>query len=337
MITELIATIGPSSQKEETVIAMAEAGMTTMRANFSHCSEDEYKERVAFRDAASTAVGRQIKLLADLQGPRIRVRNVPEGGRTVVAEERVVFTTADADPEEGVLRLDDPYLHQDVKIGDPVLIANGALESVVTEVDVNAQRIVVRMLTDGIIFPNKGVNLPRTKLTTSCLTDKDRKDIAFLNTQPVDMVALSFVQSADDIRELRKLVTNPTIKLIVKIERQEALKHLDEIIEEADGVMIARGDLGVELPYEDLPIVQKQIIRKCHLHLKPAIVATQMLSTMVREPFPTRAEVSDVATAVFDGAHVVMLSDETANGEHPVEAVKTMATIAARVERELRY
>lgn len=336
MITELVATIGPSSQNQETVVAMAEAGMTTIRANFSHCTEAEYKERVVFRDAASKAVGRPIKLLADLQGPRIRVRNVPEAGLTVQADERLVFTTSDT-AESDVLRLDDPYLHQDVKIGDPVLIANGALESVVTEIDVHAQQIVVRMINDGIIFPNKGVNLPRTKLTTSCLTDKDRTDIAFLNEQPVDMVALSFVQSADDIRELRKLVKNPAVKLIVKIERQEALKHLDAIIEEADGVMIARGDLGVELPYEDLPIVQKQIIRKCHLHLKPAIVATQMLSSMIREPFPTRAEVSDVATAVFDGAHAVMLSDETANGEHPVEAVKTMATIAARVERELRY
>lgn len=334
MYTDIVCTIGPKTHTKEAVVSLAKAGMTVMRCNFSHCTPKEYAERLRYREAAEKATGRKIAVLADLQGPRIRVKGVPSEGVSVEAGDELVFVTNNAPRRSGEIGVDDPYLHSDVSVGDSILIANGAIESVVRKVLPHEHRIVVEILNDGVIYPNKGLNMPNTKLTTSCLTDKDREDIKYLNKKDFDYVALSFVQSASDIKELRKLF-NKKVKVIVKLERQEAIKNLDEIIDEADGVMVARGDLGVEMPFAEVPIVQKRIIRKCNARMKPVIVATQMLLSMVKEPFPTRAEVSDIANALYDGAHGVMLSDETANGDYALEAVKTMATVVARVEQEL--
>lgn len=336
MFTDIVCTLGPTSADPKIVEAMAKAGMTIVRSNFSHCSHEEYKARVSLADNLRQK-GMKIEMLADLQGPRIRVKNVPEEGIVVIAGQPLTFVTSGKDLIEGQIGMDDPHLHNDIKPGEKILVANGAIETVVKSVDVEQQYINVEVINDGVIYPNKGLNFPMTRLTTSALTDKDKRDIEFLKTQPVDYVALSFVQSADDVRELRELLGDSSAKIVVKVERQEAVKNIDEILEEADAIMVARGDLGVEVPYYEVPIIQKKLIRKANLHRKPVIVATQMLLTMVREPSPTRAEISDIANAVFDGAHAVMLSDETANGKYPVEAVKTMAKVVRHTEQFLDH
>jgi len=337
MTTDIICTIGPKSHNEETIAQMTKAGMTILRNNFSHCTPQEYTERLAFAESAARATGRSLKILADLQGPRIRVKGVPEEGVKVNSGDRLTFVTGEAKTGQGEIAVDDPYLHSDIKVGDKILIANGAIESIVTEIEVDRNRIFVVIQNDGIIYPNKALNMPSTKLTTTSLTEKDKKDIEFLKDQPFDYIALSFVQNKEDVAELRSLFGDRKIKVIVKIERQEALKNIDEIIDAADGVMIARGDLAVEVPFYEVPVIQKYIIRKCHLKLKPVIIATQMLLSMMKEPTPTRAEVSDVANAIFDGAHGVMLSDETTNGDYPLKAVQTMAAVVRRIEEFLHY
>lgn len=333
MSTDIICTIGPKSQNEEVITHMAHAGMTILRNNFSHCTPEEYEQRLAIVKSIKEKTGRDIKILADLQGPRIRVKGVPAEGIEVRPGQRLSFVTNNQSLELGEIGVDDPYLHGDVAVGDQILIANGAIQTIVKEVMPNKNRIVAEVVNEGVIFPNKALNMPNTRLTTNSLTEKDKKDVEYLKTQPFDYVALSFVQSAADVYELRTLFGKRDIKVVVKIECQEALKNIDEIIEASDMVMVARGDLAVEVPYYQVPVVQKQLIRKCQQKLKPVVVATQMLLSMMKEPTPTRAEVSDVANAVFDGAHAVMLSDETANGIYPVESVQTMAAIVAEAEK----
>lgn len=335
MRTHIVGTIGPSSDRRETFQAMVEAGLNTVRVNFSHATHEAYRGYLELIEAVEAATGRRVKILADLQGPRIRVDGVPKEGIPAVVGQELTFVSAAGDRAEGEIGVDGLALEEDVKVGDPILIANGAIETVVTRIDAANHRVVVEVRSDGVIYPRKGLNLPLTAISLPALTEKDRRDVEFLNTVRVDAIALSFVQSAADVESLRSLLRDRSVDIIVKIERQEALRNLDEIIAAADGVMVARGDLGVEIPYAELPVIQKRIIRKCQQALKPAIVATQMLMTMVREPQPTRAEVSDVATAIFDGAHAIMLSDETANGAYPVEAVKVMASVGAAVENYL--
>jgi pyruvate kinase len=336
VFTDIVCTLGPTSSDPSIVEAMARAGMTIVRSNFSHCSHDEFAERIQLAETMREK-GLEFKMLADLQGPRIRVKNIPEAGITVQAGQSLVFVTHGKEVADGQIGMDDPHLHNDILSGEKILVANGAIETVVREVHKEKQEIHVEVINDGVIYPNKGLNFPMTRLTTSALTEKDRRDIEFLKTQPVDFVALSFVQSAEDVRELRSLLGDSSAKIVVKVERQEAVKNIDEILEEADAIMVARGDLGVEVPYFEVPIIQKRLIRKANLYRKPVIVATQMLLTMVREPSPTRAEISDIANAVFDGAHAVMLSDETANGKYPVEAVKTMAKVVRHTEQFLDH
>lgn len=336
MYTDIICTLGPTSSEPDQVRAMARAGMTIMRSNFSHCTHDEFLSRIALTDELSTE-GIEIKHLADLQGPRIRVKHVPDEGITVQAGQALTFITRGEPTGPDQIGVDHPELHIDVNVGEKILIANGAIETVITLIDADAGHIQTEVLNDGVIYPNKGLNFPTTRLSMSALTDKDRRDIEFLKTQPIDYIALSFAQSADDVRELHRLLGDSTAQVIVKIERAEAIKNIDEILAEADGIMVARGDLGVEMPYYEVPIMQKRLVRKANLQRKFVIVATQMLLTMVREPAPTRAEVSDIANAVFDGAHAVMLSDETANGKYPVQAVETMAQIVRHTEACLEH
>lgn len=332
MTTDIICTIGPKSSTHEIISAMAESGMTILRNNFSHCKTNEYLSRIEAVKLIKQDTGQEIKILADLQGPRIRVKGVPEEGIPVSKGTKLTFVTTGGELQTGEIGVDDPYLHSDVKIGDAILIASGAIETIVKAVDVPNFRIYVEVVNEGIIYPNKGLNMPTTKLTTSAITEKDKADIGFLMDQPFDYVALSFVQCAKDIAELRELFIGREIKVVAKIECQEAMKNIEEIIEAADMIMIGRGDLAVEMPFYEVPVAQKQIIRMCQKALKPVVVATQMLLSMMSEPTPTRAEVSDIANAVFDGAHAVMLSDETANGSYPVECVKTMKLITDRAE-----
>lgn len=339
MTTDIVVTIGPTSDGEPMFKKLAKSGMTIVRNNFSHCKHEEYKARVAMIRRFNKETGSNIKILADLRGPRIRIGQIPEGGLHFKPKQVYTFiTTPGKNKSDDEIHIDDPYLHADVKVGDPVLIASGVIELRVTKTMPKQHRFQAEVVVGGpILQPFKGVNLPTTKLTTNALTNKDLEDLKFILKTGADYIALSFVNDANDIHRLRKLIGKNPAKIIAKIERREALKNLDEIIDAADGIMVARGDLAVEIPYEDVPIMQKAMIRKCHLRLKPAIVATQMLMSMVENPFPTRAEVSDVANAVFDGAHAVMLSDETANGRYPLEAVNMMRKVVEKAEAYLEY
>jgi len=310
MKTKIIATIGPKSESYEELKAMAEAGLSIARMNFSHCTVEEYNTRKENIQRINKELGTSVEILQDLQGPRIRVGKLPTEG---------------VELEEG-----NTYVFSYEQKGEPFYLANGAMELDIT--DVQGSQIHAKVITGGTLFSKKGINVPRTNLTRGGVTEKDIEDAKFGVAQGADYIALSFVQSADDINKLRSEFPDKKIKVIAKIERALALDNIDEIIEASDGIMIARGDLGIEIPMEDLPIIQKNLIRHAHWHNKPAIVATQMMMTLIDHEHPTRAEVSDVANAVFEGGDAVMLSDETAAGKHPARAVAVMAKIVKRIE-----
>ncbi|HBI25216.1 MAG: Pyruvate kinase [Candidatus Wolfebacteria bacterium GW2011_GWC2_39_22] len=331
MKTKIVATIGPKSDSYEELKAMAEAGLNIARMNFSHCTVEEYRGRKEHIARINKELGTDIEIMQDLQGPRIRVGKLPAEGVELKEGETFVFSFEQSEYVlGGIIPIDDAYLHIDVKKGEPFFLANGAMELDI--VDVQGSQIHAKVVTGGTLFSKKGINVPRTNLTRGGVTDKDIEDAKFGVAEGVDYIALSFVQSAEDITKLRSVFPDKKIKIIAKIERALALDNIDEIIEESDGIMIARGDLGIEIPMEDLPIIQKNLIRHAHWHNKPAIVATQMMMTLIDHDHPTRAEVSDVANAVFEGGDAVMLSDETAAGKHPAKAVATMAKIVRRIE-----
>ncbi|MEI8143679.1 MAG: pyruvate kinase [Candidatus Berkelbacteria bacterium] len=333
MRTQIIATVGPATSAPEMLEQLALEGVDIMRNNFAHCQYDEYKERYAQIQAINKKHGLDIKVQADLRGPSIRLgENIPKEGMEVKSGDILTFVTAPCnDKKDGELIVTDPYLHADVSVGDQLLIESGMLELEIIEVGKDSHKFKAKVKLGGIIFPRKALNLPNTKLTTSSLTDKDMKDLDFVLSVGVDWVAISFVSSADDVNRVRKVIGDRPIKIMSKIEGKMGLANLDEIIDASDAIIVARGDLGVETPFEELPIVQKQMIKKCQQHLKPAIVATQMLKNMMKSPYPTRAEISDIANAVFDGAHMVWLSDETTVGEYPIEAVKVMRKVIDRI------
>jgi pyruvate kinase len=337
MKTKIIATIGPSTDSPEMIEKLALAGMNVMRCNFAHCKYDEYEARYNTIKKINKKHGLDVKIQADLRGPSIRLgENIPKEGLRVEEGDELTFVTEPCEDKKiNELIVTDPYLHADVKVGDPLLIESGMLELVITETGKDSHKFKAKVVIGGTIYPRKALNLPTTKLTTSSVTEKDIRDLEFVLSVGVDYVALSFVGNAGDIAKIKKVIGDRDVKVMSKVERREALENLDEIIEASDVVVIARGDLGVETPYEQLPILQKRILRKCHQHLKPAVVATQMLKNMMESPYPTRAEISDIAHAVFDGAHYVWLSDETTNGKYPVQAVKVMRKVADASEAYL--
>lgn len=331
MRTKIVATIGPKSESPEVLREIIKAGGNILRMNFSHCTFDEYKKRKEAIQQIAKEENKDVKILADLQGPRLRVGELPAEGIEMKEDDIFVFSTNKENKE--AIFINDPYLHNDVKVGEPLYLVNGAIELVITEI--SGQDITAKVIFPGTLFSRKAVNVPNTKLTTSSLTEKDMTDIEFLKKEGgFDYMALSFVQTADDVNQLRSLI-GPDIKIISKIERPIALKNIDAIVQASDAIMIARGDLGIELPMEEVPIAQKHMINLAAWHGKASIVATQMLLSMVENDKPTRAEINDVANAVFDGADAVMLSDESANGHYPVKSVETMAKIVARVEADL--
>lgn len=337
MKTKIICTVGPATETKEKIEELALAGMDVMRCNFAHCTFDEYKQRYDDLKEVNKKHGLDVKIQADLRGPSIRLgENIPKEGLTVKEGDILKFVTMpcqDKKPDE--LIINDPYLHADITVGDPLLIESGMLELEITKVQPNSHKFEAKVKIGGIIFPRKALNLPTTKLTTSSVTEKDIKDLEYVLSVGVDLVALSFVGCAGDIKKIKDVIGDRPVKIMSKIERREALNNIDEIIEASDVVIVARGDLGVETPYEELPIIQKQLIRKCQEHLKPAVVATQMLKNMMTSPYPTRAEISDIANAVFDGAHYIWLSDETTVGKYPVEAVKVMRKVANSINNYL--
>jgi len=331
---KIICTMGPASREEPTLGKLVAAGMDCARLNFSHgTQEDHARAIVSVRRAAETA-GRPIAILLDLQGPKIRVGKV-KGGKMVLEEGAEVVIVADRETPGTPERFGCSYenLAEDVTPGDPVLINDGAVRLEVIKAE--KKEVRARVVVGGTVSDHKGINLPGTPVSIPALTEKDLSDLQFGLAQGVDYVAMSFVRSADDIRQIKRYA--PTTPIIAKLEKPQAVDRIDEIAQIADGVMIARGDLGVEMPLERVPLIQKTGIERTNYHGKIAIVATQMLESMIVSPSPTRAEVSDVANAILDGADSVMLSAETATGAHPVAAVSTMAAIIEEVERSARY
>lgn len=328
MRTQIIATIGPKSESPEMIEALVSGGMDIARMNFSHCTVDEYRKRRDLIALAAKKFGRKVRILQDLRGPRIRVGEMPVVGRKIVTGEKVVFSTSkDIKPNE--VHIDDPYLHLDIKVNDPLYLSNGEMELKVLEK--KDYTITAEVVRGGTLFSRKAVNVPNTVLSVTGPTDKDIADVKFAISEGVDLIAISFVQSAADVIRLKEIAGDKA-KIIAKIETAIALNNIDEIIRAADAIMIARGDLGIEVPVEQLPYIQKNLIRHASWHGKPSITATQMLYSMVENDHPTRAEVSDVANAVWDGADAVMLSDETASGRHPLQSLLMMVKIVRQAE-----
>lgn len=332
--TKMVCTIGPSSADEKTLTKMVERGMNVCRLNFSHGTHENHAELMATIRKVAKKTGVHLAILQDLQGPKIRVGELPKEGITVKTGQEVSFTS-DRPRLPYVVNVSYPTLARDVKVGDRLLLDDGLLQARVKRI--RGEDVLCEMEFGGTIYSHKGLNLPDTKTSISAMSDKDRKDLAFGLKQGVDFIALSFVRSPDDITELKKLmgkhaqgVVHP--RIIAKIEKPEALTCLDEIIEVSDGIMVARGDLGIEIPAEKVPLVQKDLIRRCLDAAKPVIVATQMLDSMIRQPRATRAEISDVANAAIDHTDATMLSGESATGQFPLEAVETMAKTLREVE-----
>jgi len=333
--TKIIATLGPSTDSPEMIERLALAGVDIMRCNFAHCKYDEYKERYQAIKKINEKHGLDVKIQADLRGPSIRLgENIPVEGLEVKEGQILTFVTEPCkEKKAGELIVTDPYLHADVKVGDQLLIESGMLELVIVEAGKDSHKFKAKVIIGGTIYPRKALNLPSTKLTTSSITEKDLRDLDFVLSAGVDYVAISFVSNAEEVLKVKKIIGDKPVEVMSKIERREAITNLDGIIDASDIIIIARGDLGVEMPFDQLPIIQRQILRKCHQHLKPAVVATQMLKHMIDSPYPTRAEVSDIAHAIFDGAHYIWLSDETTVGKYPVETVKTMRKVADTIDQ----
>ncbi len=331
--TKIIGTIGPAINTPEMIAKMIKSGLDVARLNFSHGSHEEHAEKIkAIREGARLA-DNPIAILADLCGPKIRLGEI-EKPFDIKSGETVVIST---EPENycgsyKMIPTDYTPLAADVKNGDRILIDDGLLQLVVIES--SDSEVVCEVIDGGTVKSRKGMNLPNVNVSESAITIKDRKDLDFIVTQDIDFIALSFVRSREDIRELRWLLKErqSSLPIIAKIEKPEAINEIDSIIEETDMIMVARGDLGVEMPPQDVPSLQKIIIRKCIQQNKPVITATQMLESMITNPRPTRAEASDVANAVYDGTDAVMLSGETSVGAHPITTVVTMDKIVRSAE-----
>ena len=332
--TKIVATLGPASATAETIRTLFETGADVFRLNFSHGTHEQHAERVRWLRALEDDADRPIGILMDLQGPKLRVGEIREGA--AILEPGGSFRL-DLSPEPGCVTrapLPHPEVFEVLQEGSELLIDDGKIRLVVREAA--ADHAVTEVVVGGRLTDRKGVNLPQVVLPISALTEKDRRDLAFGLSLGVDWIGLSFVQRPDDVAEARKLIGGRAA-VMTKLEKPAAIERLDEILALSDGVMVARGDLGVELPPEDVPSIQKQIVRRCREAGKPVVVATQMLESMINSPAPTRAEASDVATAVYDGADAVMLSAETAAGAYPREAVAIMSRIIRRVERDDSY
>jgi pyruvate kinase len=331
--TKIVVTLGPACDSRETIRGLIEAGMDVARLNFSHGSHEEHRERIRLVREESERVGRFVPVLQDLQGPKIRLGPVLHGGVLIHKGKDLVLTTqpmAESTAERAFVSYDD--LPGDVQPGGRILIDDGLIELRVQEV--NGTEVLTEVVVGGPLRSHKGVNLPHIRTNRPSLTDKDIEDLEFGLSLNVDFIALSFVRSGTDVDALLERVraSGRQVGIVAKIEKPEALDHFDDILARADAIMVARGDLGIEMPMQEVPIVQKRIIRRCLEAGKPVITATQMLESMVENPRPTRAEASDVANAVLDGSDAVMLSGETAAGKYPVRTVEVMAEIIRTAE-----
>ncbi len=331
--TKIVATMGPASSGKEVLRQMLIEGVNVCRLNFSHGSHEDHETTINTIRELNEETGLNVAILADLQGPKIRTGEMTDNGVELVDGSEVIISTEKTLGTAERFSINYEQLPADVKAGEHILLDDGKLQLEVISTN-GSDEIKAKVIHGGILSSKKGVNLPNTKISMPSLTEKDREDLNFALQQNVDWIGLSFVRSARDIIELKHLISaeKRKAKVIAKIEKPEAIDDIDQIVRESDALMVARGDLGVEIPYQDVPLIQKMLIKKCHLHAKPVIVATQMMESMINNSSPTRAEVNDVANAVLDGADAVMLSGETSVGKFPIQVIKTMANIVLKME-----
>lgn len=335
--TKIIATIGPASEQVDTIKKMIESGMNVARLNFSHGNYEEHRRRIQnLRQAADETRG-LLAIMLDTKGPEIRTGRLADGVAKLETGQQFILTNRAVPGNNQEVQVSYTALSQEVKPGTTILLSDGLISLKVEET--TSTDIVCRVMNGGKLGERKGINVPGVRINMPFMNDKDREDILFGIEMQVDFIAASFVRTAEDVLEIRRIMEQEgaDIDIIAKIESQEGVNNLDNIIQVVDGVMVARGDLGVEIPAEEVPLVQKLVVDKCTSAGKTVIIATQMLDSMINNPRPTRAEVSDVANAIFDGADAIMLSGETAAGKYPVEVVETMARIASRSEQALPY
>lgn len=339
MRTKIVCTIGPSSESEEVLEQLVNEGMSVARLNFSHGSIPEHKIKIDRIKKVREKLQRPVAIMFDTKGPEIRLGKLKDDMEPYLnVDDEYILTTEDITGDEKIASITYKELPKDIKKGDSILIDDGLIELKVESI--TGDEIHTKVVNGGFIKSKKGVNVPNVKLRLPSLTEKDVADLKFGVKEDIDFVAASFVRTKEDVLNIRSVLESEgmyNIQIISKIENKEGLENIDDIIEVSDGIMVARGDLGVEIPTEEVPIIQKEIIKKCNLKGKPVITATQMLDSMIRNPRPTRAEANDVANAVLDGSDAIMLSGETASGAYPVEAVKTMAKIARAMEESIDY
>lgn len=336
--TKIVCTLGPATDDYSVLKSMIRAGMNVARLNFSHSTYDEHRRRMDMVKRARTELGVPVAILLDTKGPEIRIKTFKSGKAELKQGGKFTLTTRDIEGDDGAVSVSYSELPNYVKKGTRILVNDGLIELSVESV--NATDIVTTVMNDGVLSNRKSINLPDTFIDMPYLSDGDRADIEFGISQDVDYIAMSFVRTVDDVRIIKRLLTEndaDDIQLIAKIENRSGVDNVMSILAECDGVMVARGDMGVEIPFEELPGIQKEIISRCYQSGKKVITATQMLESMVTNPRPTRAEISDVANAVYDGSSAIMLSGETAAGSYPVQAVRTMASIAERAESGIDY
>lgn len=335
--TKIVCTIGPASESKEMITKLALNGMDVARLNLSHGDHAEHLKRINTIKEVREEINIPIAILLDTKGPEIRTKDLEDGKVTLTKGETFILTTEDIVGDETKVSVTYEKLTEEVEVGTCILIDDGLIELKVKEV--TETDLICEVISGGVLGNKKGINIPNTKLNLPAITAKDREDIIFGINNGVDFIAASFVRSASAVNEIRDILRDSSsdISIVSKIENREGLDNIDEIIEASDGIMIARGDLGVEVDPEELPFIQKQIIKKCNEKFKPVITATQMLDSMIRNPRPTRAEATDVANSIYDGTDAIMLSGETAMGSYPLEAVRMMVKIAMETEKHLDY
>ncbi|MCI8520174.1 MAG: pyruvate kinase [Clostridia bacterium] len=336
--TKIICTMGPATDNEEVLKDLMLAGMDVARLNFSHGTHEEALERINLIKKVREELDIPVAILLDTKGPEVRVKNFKKGKVQLKEGQKFTLCTDDVEGDETQVSITYSNLPNDVKVGNRILIDDGLIEMEV--LSVKGTRILCQVKNGGVVSDKKGVNIPNVSLSMPYMSQKDMDDILFGIREDVDFIAASFVRTADDIKEIKNLLQNNggrNIRIIAKIENAEGVQNIDDIVRETHGIMIARGDMGVEIDMQDLPVIQKRLIKKTYRAGKVVITATQMLDSMIRNPRPTRAETTDVANAIYDGTSAIMLSGETAIGKYPVETVKTMASIAERTENDIDY
>jgi len=336
--TKIVCTLGPATDDEKVLKELFLSGMNVARLNFSHGTHDEYKKTIEKFIKIRDELEMPVALLLDTKGPEVRIKTFETGSVELEAGRMFTLTTDDLSGDERGVSITYSGLPSDVNRGDRILLDDGLIEMKVTNIKGND--IQCEIINGGTVSNNKGVNVPGVSVNLPYISEKDREDILFAAENDFEFIAASFVRSAENIREIKKILDSSSggnIKIIAKIENREGVDNIDDIISVSDGIMVARGDMGVEIPFEELPGIQKKIIKKCYISGKPVITATQMLDSMIRNPRPTRAEITDVANAIYDGTCAIMLSGETSIGRYPVDALRTMSKIAVETEKNIDY